>query len=168
MKNWEKYQEDVGADRGILIAESGCQAGALSAASSTNISLMTLNELRESARPELLSLALAAIHKRAVLVKKLSFSLYDHEHWSDGKFHGGSSRLKAGVDRDAVMKAGSGASVILMGVERAQLGDFPVPLKFDATGNKVVRASNLESFVISAGKILDDLEIILKTQNVRK
>jgi len=160
--------EDVGADRGILIAESGCQPGALAAASSTNISLMTLNELRESAKPELLSLALIALHKRAVLVKELSFSLYDREHWSDGKFGGGSWRPKAGVDGDALMKAGGGTSVILMGVERAQIGDFPAPLKFDDTGNKVVWAPNLESFVISAERILDDLEKVLKSQNVRK
>ena len=161
--------EDVGADRGILIAESGCQPGAHAAVSSTNISLMSLNELRESAKPELLSLALIALHKRAVLVKELSFSLYDHEHWSDGKFHGGgSSRPKPGVDGKAVMNAVSNASVILMGVERVQLGDFPVPIQFDNTGDKVVRSPNRESFVTRAERILDDLEKVLKSQKVQK
>ena len=160
--------EDVGADRGILIAESGCQPGAFSAASSTNISLVTLNDLRELAKPELLGLALIALHKRAVRVKELSFSLYDHEHWSNGKFHGGSWRPKPGVDADAVMKAGSIASVILMGVERAQLNNFPVPLKFDNDGDKIVRAPDLESFVVSAGQLLDEMEIILKNQKVSK
>jgi hypothetical protein len=44
--------EDLGADRGILIAERGHQSGAHEAATQTNITLTTLAKLREAAKGE--------------------------------------------------------------------------------------------------------------------
>ena len=44
--------EDIGADRGILLAESGHQRGARVAARSTNVTLATLEDLRHSANLE--------------------------------------------------------------------------------------------------------------------
>ena len=44
--------KDVGADRGILVAESGYQAGAIRIAERTNITLTSLVDLRENAEEE--------------------------------------------------------------------------------------------------------------------
>jgi hypothetical protein len=48
--------EDVGADRAILISESGYQSGAHAAVTLTNITLISLAKLREAAKGELLLL----------------------------------------------------------------------------------------------------------------
>lgn len=45
--------EDIGADRGILVSESGHQSGAFAVAQHTNMTLISLEGLREAARSEL-------------------------------------------------------------------------------------------------------------------
>jgi restriction system protein len=44
--------QDVGADRGILLSESGFQAGAIRQAGYSNVTLTNLSDLRESVGPE--------------------------------------------------------------------------------------------------------------------
>src|SRR5262249_6895222 len=68
---------ELGADRGILIAERGHQSGAYEAATLTNITLTTLAKLREAAKGELLALALPAVKRRAVAIRHDVDSLYD-------------------------------------------------------------------------------------------
>ncbi|MCA1360814.1 restriction endonuclease [Bradyrhizobium sp. IC3069] len=71
--------EDVGADRGILVSESGHQSGAIEAARLTNITLISLEGLRSAARADLLVLGLADIQKRAARMRDYVFSLRDDE-----------------------------------------------------------------------------------------
>jgi len=47
--------EDVGADRGLLVAESGFQPGAQDASNLTNIHLLTFTELQRRAKQDLLT-----------------------------------------------------------------------------------------------------------------
>jgi restriction system protein len=44
--------QDVGADRGIMLSESGFQAGAIRQAEHSNVTLTDLSDLRESVGPE--------------------------------------------------------------------------------------------------------------------
>ena len=159
--------EDVGADRGILIAESGYQPGAQAATSLTNITLTTLNELREWTKRDLFGMGLLALLERAARLKQKAYALCDHERWSRDGLHGGTVRSKPGVDGSAVMKVIGGIAVLQMGIEQAQLGDFPVPVRFDETGEKVVRAGDLESLVTSAAGLLDKLEEVVESQQLR-
>ncbi len=156
--------EDVGADRGILIAESGHQPGAVAAASLTNITLTTIRELREWAKADLLSLGLSSIFKRSAHVKQRAHALFDHENWNRNGLHGGTIRPKPGVDGNSVGKAIGTLSVLQMGIEQAQLGNFPAPLKFDESGEKIIRAQNLEMFVSAAFSVLNELEGFLASQ----
>ncbi|MDP3723960.1 MAG: restriction endonuclease [Candidatus Omnitrophota bacterium] len=157
--------EDVGADRGILIAESGHQRGALAATSSTNITLTALKDLRESAKAELLSLGLSAIFERSARLKQGAHDLFDRGSWSrDGELYSITSRPKPGVDGNSVIRAIGAIGLLQMGIEQAQLGDFPVPLRFDESGEKVIRVQDLEMFVTSASSILDELEEVLASQ----
>ena len=55
---------DVGADRGIILSESGFQSGALGAASLTNVQLTSLGKVQESARDCLFAMRLAELHDR--------------------------------------------------------------------------------------------------------
>lgn len=159
--------EDVGADRGILIAESGHQPGALAAASSTNITLTTLKDLRESAKAELVSLGLSAIFERSARLKQGAHDLFDRGSWRrDGELYSITSRPKPGVDGNSVMRAIGAISVLQMGIEQAQLGNFPVPLRFDESGERLIHVQDLETFVTSASSILDALEEVLANQHL--
>lgn len=50
--------EDVGADRGVIISAKGFQKGAILAAQNTNISLLTLDQLKDIAKKDLIDFAL--------------------------------------------------------------------------------------------------------------
>jgi hypothetical protein len=55
---------DVGADRGILLCEAGFQSGARDAASLTNITLASLDELRSGARSLIIDIDLRRLEMR--------------------------------------------------------------------------------------------------------
>jgi hypothetical protein len=143
--------EDVGADRPILISESGDQSGAHAVVTLTNITLISLDQLREAAKAELLSLGLSEIRRRAAAMKQYVFSLWKMERHERGF---STSKLRAGVDAKLATKIGSTASVIDTGAEQAQLGAFPAPLMFADDGNTIIRASDLDNFVVSASRIV--------------
>jgi hypothetical protein len=67
--------DDVGADRGFLIAEGGFQSGAIEAAESTNITLVTLAELRASAEDDLQMLRLEATGRNLQRLSMRCFEL---------------------------------------------------------------------------------------------
>lgn len=55
---------DLGADRGILLAESGFQSGAIEAAALTNVHITSLAEVRRTARAEVFSMRLRELYDR--------------------------------------------------------------------------------------------------------
>jgi hypothetical protein len=146
--------EDVGADRGLLIAEAGHQSGAHAAAEVTNITLVSLGDLRKAAKAELLSLGLSEVRRRAIVMKRYALSLW--EEVRTGSFW--ESRPKPGIDAALVTNIGSSASFIDHGAEEAQLGHFPVVLVVRDDAERAVRAKDLEEFVESASAILDNLD----------
>jgi hypothetical protein len=58
---------DVGADRGILLCETGFQSGALEAATLTNVRLTSLAEVQGTAKSEILSMRLRELYDRVEL-----------------------------------------------------------------------------------------------------
>lgn len=55
---------DVGADRGILLSESGFQAGAVRMARSSNITLSSVSDLEDNSEDERVELGLQVLRKR--------------------------------------------------------------------------------------------------------
>lgn len=55
---------DVGADRGILLCESGFQSGAIEAAALTNVQVTSLNEVRGSTKKDILAMRLREFYDR--------------------------------------------------------------------------------------------------------
>src|SRR5690349_21642126 len=55
---------DVGADRGILLAEAGFQSGAIEAASLTNVHVTSLANLRGTAHSEITTMRLRDLYDR--------------------------------------------------------------------------------------------------------
>jgi hypothetical protein len=108
---------DVGADRGILLAESGFQKGALEAASLTNVQLTSLAQVRASASNDILSMRMRELYDRNDLCKE--------HYWSIPK----QRRIEHGLRFDVGEWGYSGARVIEYVADvlsRAFRGQFPV------------------------------------------
>lgn len=148
--------EDIGADRGILVSESGHQSGAFAAAQHTNMTLISLEGLREAARSELLSLGLSEIHRRSAGLKEYVFSLWKTERHAAGF---SMSKVRPDIDGKFATKVGGIVSMICTGAEQAMLGTFRAPLRFLDDGNTLVRAKDLNEFVVSASEILDEMDV---------
>lgn len=63
--SWRAIIDDLGADKGFVLAENGYQSGALSAARLTNIELVSLEELKEIANVEIGKAKLWSLVRRA-------------------------------------------------------------------------------------------------------
>jgi restriction system protein len=61
---------DVGADRGIVLCESGFQKGAIEAATRTDVHLLSFGALKESTRSELAEQRLRSLYARYCIAKK--------------------------------------------------------------------------------------------------
>src|SRR5258706_4199837 len=68
--------QDVGADRGFLLSETGFQAGAIPSASHTNITLTSLADLREQTRDYLTQARLSALYL------KVSDTISEFHSWA--------------------------------------------------------------------------------------
>ncbi len=108
---------DLGADRGLLMSESGHQRGALEAAKLTNVQVTSLKQLKESSSNALGVAALRAIQGR--------IDECNNRYWDLDKF----SRIRTGL-RPSVYETGYSGYVVLRAVDvalnTAFRGDFPV------------------------------------------
>lgn len=79
---------DVGADRGIILSESGFQSGAEEAANLTNVQLTSLDEVRKIARNSFNAMHLRELYDRVEMCRK--------RYWNISK----SDRIQAGLRPD--------------------------------------------------------------------
>ena len=61
---------DIGADRGILLSETGFQSGVIEAANLTNVQATSLSELRVAAKNDILSMQLRELYDRVEVCKE--------------------------------------------------------------------------------------------------
>ncbi len=107
---------DVGADRGILLSESGFQSGAIEAACLTNIQVTSIADVSASASKSIYAMRLRDIYDRIGICKD--------RYWDISK----SERIKAGLRSEVGEVDYSGARVIDMSVDlltRAFRGSYP-------------------------------------------
>lgn len=108
---------DLGADRGILVSESGFQAGALEAASLTNVQLTSLADLKSTAGQALGMAQLRTIQDRTLKSRE--------RYWNLSK----STRIEYGLRPD-VPEIGYSGDIVLRAIEAALFsafgGRFPV------------------------------------------
>lgn len=157
--------DDVGADRGILIAESGYQPGGHAAAQSTNIELLTFAELRERAKTDLLASVFKKLEERIVLLSESIHELFwpEPEPWY--------STPRPGVDEERYWAQSGKLAMLKFKMEQVKLGRFPVVLGATYTPEeKLIVARNLEEVVEKAGQIVEGVEKWYKVQEaaVRK
>jgi len=151
--------DDIGADRGVLIAESRFQPGATNAALSTNISLLTFTELRELAKTDLLSSVLIKLEDKAERLSDLLMDLFwpEPEPWY--------STPRPGVDEEGYFDKHAELRFLIFQLERARKDRFPIPI--GATyepQEKLIFAHNLEELVEWVGPTLEKIEKWVKAQ----
>jgi hypothetical protein len=109
--------DDLGADRGILMAENGYQSGALEVATNTNILLTSIADLRETCGHAMAMVKLQSIPPRVDSARD--------RYWDLDK----SDRIRFGLRRE-VMEYGFNGDSVLKAVDytvrTAQLRGFPV------------------------------------------
>jgi hypothetical protein len=135
----QQIVQDVGADRGFLMSESGFQSGTIKSANSSNISLSSLSDLRDMAFEELMKLRL-----RSVSVKLDDLTKRHYAFMPEDKF----SNIKS---MDIVL--GSLANKLLIQTELFKVhGErFPVFLTTETV-------NNVKEFVEASERILTKAE----------
>jgi hypothetical protein len=91
---------DVGADRGIILSESGFQSGAEEAANLTNVQLTSLDEVRETARDSFNAMRLRELYDRVETCRE--------RYWNIPK----AERIEAGLRPDSGGYSYSGARAV--------------------------------------------------------
>jgi hypothetical protein len=155
--------EDVGADRGFLISETGFQRGAVRASKNTNITLTDLKCLKEMARDDLLSSVLHLLETRTTDLQHALYDLYDSEQTSP---HSWTLKPRTGVDGTAVIRTIGGLAVLVFGFDRVRLRRPPYTVKFDDTNERKVVVETLEEFVTRASEVIREAETLLNSQKV--
>lgn len=152
--------EDVGADRGLLISETGVQVGAVRAAEKTNITLSDLEGLKEFTQEEFLSSALHRLEIRATQLKNALFDLYTTKrgpNWA-------TSSPRPGVDGKAVNRELGKVAILLTGFEYVRVGKTPYMFGFDESVEKLLTVDTTSEFVARASEILSNADATLKAQ----
>lgn len=69
--------EDIGADRGLLFSESGFQAGAISAAQNTNVTLTSLAEFEQTSPVEVSATRAKVLDERIAMLMQAFAAVWD-------------------------------------------------------------------------------------------
>jgi restriction system protein len=107
---------DVGADRGILLAESGFQSGAAEAAALTNVQLTSLSQAQREASAEVFRMRLTELYDRVEVCRE--------QYWDVPK----DVRIDHRLRPDAAEGGYSGAAVISLTADllrKAFRGNYP-------------------------------------------
>lgn len=110
---------DIGADRGILLSESGFQSGAIEAANLTNIQLTSLGSIKDTAKEQIFSMRLRELYDSVIELKE--------RYWALPK----ATRIEIGLRPDSG-GYGYSANVVLdiaeKLVSRAVRGTYPIEI----------------------------------------
>jgi hypothetical protein len=157
--------DDIGADRGILISQTGFQSGAIRVATNTNITLTGLNELRETAQDELIQSVLHRLETRVVELKYGLYALIISERVDANMgLNIFTSKALPGVNEGVVDDAIARLAILDYGFERIRLKQPPYPVNHDRDTDRRIVAKTIDDFVKLASKLLDQIQAVLVEQ----
>lgn len=146
---------DVGADRGILLAEAGVQSGAMEAAALTNVHITSLAEVRRTASTEISAMRLRELYDRMEKCREA--------YWEIPK----DKRIAAGLRPEVGLLGYTGAGMI-EGLDdvlkRAFRGMYPFEMDFmsHARARKLpVQYQSVADVVAAVEPALVELEKLL-------
>ena len=108
---------DVGADRGILLAEAGFQVGAFEAATLTNVQLTSLAELRGTAESQIYIMRVMDLYDRVQSCRE--------RYWAIDKY----DRIEHGLRPDVGLNGYMGDQIITLAddlLKKAMRGVYPI------------------------------------------
>jgi Restriction endonuclease len=153
---------DVGADRGLLLSESGFQAGAIRLAERSHVTLTSLEELRERSTGELLLLTVVGFRRRLALLAARLAAL------SHAGRHGAGMRVVRrplrGVDMDAVLRLHAVLGTAENGLQQTDANDWPVTYGWDFGRDKLLVADDPQQLSVGLTAALDEAERLLLAQ----
>lgn len=130
---------DLGADRGILMAESGYQRGALEAAQLTNVQLTSLAELTVTASKALVMAQLPIIQERIDVCRD--------RYWKLDKY----TRIEHGLRPDTISFGYSGTAVIKaveVAINAAMRGQLPAAIR-DSEAQMYIQSADSEMLSVN-------------------
>lgn len=143
---------DLGADRGILLAENGFQSGALEAAALTNVHVTCLAEVSRTASSEIFSMRLRELYDRVSECKQA--------YWDIPK----SKRIECGLRPEVCASGYSGDWVIKVSedlIAKAFRGAYPIEvdemMRFFAQ-QLPSEINSVQELVKSVEPLIEDLE----------
>ena len=147
--------EDVGADKGILVAESGFQPGAFSAATSTNILLTTLADLRILAEDDLQEIILQSLEKKAISLRERHYNLYEWYELGPGS---AAASPRPGVDSEKYIGMSALLGALDEGFKRVKMDQFPAPIGIDFEVDSYKMARSRNEFVELVGETIENVD----------
>jgi hypothetical protein len=149
--------EDIGADKGILIAESGFQPGAFNSANSTNILLTTLKELYEQTKNDLQTMVLMKLEDKMISLQAAINDLYIMESTGENS---GLFYTKSGIEFNECINMTGRLSIIDRGFKELKLNKYPILVgaEFKEEVNKGYFASNIDEFINMVGHLIEEVE----------
>jgi hypothetical protein len=148
---------DIGADRGFLLSEAGFQPSALAAASRTNVSLLSLAQLRASARADLVKHLLSFLESEALsLMKRLKEFIVITERGE----HGATCRVKPGVDFMRTHEAIGSLIFLLAALQGSKIGcyEFGMPDRFPTKRKRFDVLPDADTVLSIGSRLVDDIE----------
>jgi Restriction endonuclease len=149
---------DVGADRGLLLSDTGFQAGAIQLAERSQVTLTSLEELHEQSTGELLLLTLARFRRRlARLGERLAPLSHAGRHSADIN----AVRPQRGVDIDAVLRLHVALGTAENGLQQADSNAWPVLYGWDFERDDLLWADDPQHLWAGLATALDEAERLL-------
>jgi hypothetical protein len=150
---------DVGADRGILISDSGFQAGAIRVARDRNISLTDITDLRENAADEILELGLRECRSTILRMRERIDAVIDYENYGKDLFEWGHGSPRYSEVTNVWMPL----QYAEMALDAGELGKWPVLLTPASTAHEGFRATNRSELLVGLRALIELGEPRLQT-----
>lgn len=118
---------DTGADRGVLLSETGFQAGAVRMARASNITLSSIADLEENSELERVELGLIQLRKRLSRLRGniKTLEIFGALRMLPSDLYSNVAHVMQGVDMDKALSLISQAATIESALTAAEAGQFP-------------------------------------------
>jgi hypothetical protein len=134
--------QDIGADRGFLLSETGFQSGAVRVAKKTNVTLSSLEDLAAATEDSFLDASIGSLnwrlHKAQKRLRKIKKAKYDDDY------------------NPPTMIPGGKLFVLEYALDDALKGEYPIVYGFH--GEKQNAANSLDELLKVANEIISEAE----------
>jgi hypothetical protein len=154
---------DVGADRGILLSESGFQAGTIRMARSSNITLTSVQDLEENSEDERTELKLHELRRNVSRIRGRIMALQIFTRSKRGTMGGGSARAVPGADMQVLINSLGFAGMAESALLASEIERWPVTY-YEVNTEVLAVAQNRGELLRGLSQVVADLDTELIKQ----